>query len=496
MHKFFHILLLIFALTGCSEDKSAPAPETNIPLPAPSLSSCRDCHNFSLDANHAFACKECHQGQNPAQGKDEAHEGMISAPAHPDAMAATCGRCHESIVTKARQALHFTLYNKVNIIRAAFGAKKRVASLTEIPIHPELDSPLALADDLLRRNCLRCHLYFEGDSYPATRHGTGCAACHLSFAHGTLKSHQFLSSPTDKQCLSCHYGNFVGADYFGRFEHDFHWDYRTPYTSAGPPPRDFGVEYHQLVPDIHSSKGLLCIDCHSGHELMAERDTTISCESCHQVDQEKALPQNLRQDTSIILIRKKDGRQLVVPQLSHPAHELYTNKAHCSVCHAQWSFTDQGIHLLRQDAENYDPWAALTVQGNYEVEDQLETNLFSDEEYPLPFMADKISGQNKLGIWLKGYGQRRWEFPIICRDEKDILHVCRPILDLSLSYTDQDENVVFDALKPLQTPIHGLLPYTPHTTGKAGSFFYLRLRDTSRLMKKPYNLTRINRESD
>lgn len=207
--------------------------------------------------------------------------------------------------------------------------------------------------------------------------------------------------------------------------------------------------------------------------------------------QEKKKPplDNLHKNgDSLILSLKKDRRKIQVPQLSHPAHKLHSQNAHCSVCHAQWSFTDQGTHLLRQDTEDYDPWGALTVQGSFEVEDQLETNLYSDEEYPVPFMRDKITSTARLGIWLKGYELRRWEFPLVCRGQDNRLHICRPILDLHLTFVDKNEEVIYDSVTPEKAEPYGLLPYTPHTTGRAGAFYPLRLKENKRLMEKPYNL--------
>ena len=483
-------LLIVIFISACGQDEqNRGAREPQKQTKKKTSYTCRDCHDFTLDKNHNFACPDCHAGKTGVFSKEEAHEGLIAWPAHPDVMAKTCGRCHADRVEKAGHSLHFTLKNKVNIVRRSFGTNQELTSLTEIPVHDTIESPLALADDLLRRRCLRCHLYFSGDPYPETTHATGCAACHLSFQKGRLASHQFSKSPGDEQCLHCHYGNFVGADYHGRFEHDFHWDYRTPYTAQSAPPRPYGLEFHQLSPDIHQTGGLLCIDCHSGPELMTKAKTQISCESCHLAGKEKPPLDNLHKiDDALILNLKKDGRKIQVPQLSHPAHQLHGQKAHCSVCHAQWSFSDQGTHLLRQDAEDYDPWGALTVQGSFEVEDQLETNLYSDEEYPVPFMRDKITSTARLGIWLKGYGQRRWEFPLVCRGQDNRLHICRPILDLHLSFVDKNEKVIYDSVSPEKTKPYGLLPYTPHTTGKAGAFYPLRLKENYRLMKKPYNL--------
>ncbi len=122
------------------------------------------------------------------------------------------------------------------------------------------------------------------------------------------------------------------------------------------------------------------------------------------------------------------------------------------------------------------------------MEDQLETNLYSDEEYPVPFMRDKITSTARLGIWLKGYELRRWEFPLVCRGQDHLLHICRPILDLHLSFVDKNEEVIYDSISPIKIRPYGLLPYTPHTTGKAGAQYPLRVQENKRLMEKPYNL--------
>ena len=469
---FFSISLLsALLLSGCGSDSEQP-PEAAVGSNDTVSSSCRDCHEFKLDKNHALDCTSCHQGLTPAPGREKAHENLAVYPAHPDNLDHTCGKCHVEQVKNCRTSLHFTLKEEVNVVRMAFGGRE-LDSVVDIPAGQPINSPIALVNDLLRRRCLRCHVYYRGDPYPATIHGTGCAACHLTYADGKLTNHQFTRPDSDKPCLHCHYGNYVGSDYHGRYEHDFHWDYRTPYRAEGPSSRPYGVEFHQLSADIHQQKGLLCIDCHSGRELMGASSKRITRKSCHEPGEILAAKQK-KKKSRIFLFRKKDGVKVEVPLLEHPAHKRYKKEIHCMVCHAQWSFNDQGTNLLRQDMEDYDPWGELTVQSCYEVEDELETNLYTDEEYPVPFMRDKITGTARLGIWLKGYEQRRWEPPLLCRDG-EMLSVCRPVLDLHLSYVNDQGEVIFDAISPVNPPANGLRPYVSHTTGKAGAFYQLRI---------------------
>ncbi|OGR01066.1 MAG: hypothetical protein A2505_09865 [Deltaproteobacteria bacterium RIFOXYD12_FULL_55_16] len=409
---------------------------------------------------------------------EQAHAGLIARPAHPEQMRQACGGCHARQVAEAAASPHFTARNEVNAVRAVFGAKASLASLAEIPTHAQIASPLDLVDDLLRRRCLRCHVYSSGDGYSETVRGTGCAACHLAYANGKMSSHAFSRSPADSQCLHCHYGNFVGADYYGRFEHDFNLEYRTPYRAEAQQSRPYGVEFHQLAPDIHQQKGLACIDCHSGAELMGrhggdrEKEKKVTCLTCHGWRKGQPLPlSNLQTEADrLVLTTRLTGKKLVVPRPVHPAHRQYEKKAHCTVCHSQWSFNDQGAHLLRTEQPDDAAWARLAVQGSSEVEAQLNTPAPDG-----PSQRDKITGAPGRGLWLKGYELRRWERPLIGPGPDGRLHIFRPILDLHLSMLGPDKKVIFDNVG-VEPARQRYLPYTPHTVGKAGAFFRERLQ--------------------
>ena len=65
-----------------------------------------------------------------------------------------------------------------------------------------------------------------------------------------------------------------------------------------------------------------------------------------------------------------------------------------------------------------------------------------------------------------------------------ILKVFRPILDLHLSYVNQEEKILFDSITS-SDPGKGLLPYTPHTTGKAGIYYPQRLQENITPMTGP-----------
>lgn len=489
MQSLTLLLSLLVLLVSCSsepektDEKNPAIVSTNALV---TKKGCLACHAKKLDSVHDFDCTECHKGNNNSDNKISAHKGLVSEPAHPSNMMSSCGKCHEKQVRNSSHSLHFTLQNEVNLFRKAFGAIEPLNSLLDIPVTESPNNILSLADDLLRRRCLRCHVYYTGDRYPGIVRGSGCASCHLSFYEGKLVSHTFLKTPGDKQCLQCHYGNHVGADYYGRFEHDMNDEYRTPYTTRNDYFRPFGIEYHTLQPDIHQRQGLVCVDCHSGQQLMGRSKSTFNCASCHdetQLKKKRHKNITINSDGTYSLLSTGDGKQHFVPMMRHPAHKKYESLAGCQVCHASWSFNDQQTHLLRSDLDEYEDFARLTVQGSFEVENVLLNNLDYDSEEIEPSMTDKINGKQQPGLWHKGYVIRRWEDVPIGRDKSGKLQVMRPMLDIYLSWIDEDETVRFDSVAA-KSNNKGMLPYIPHTTGKAGIFYEERIEQFLRLEKE------------
>lgn len=461
-------ILIFFLLPGSSKGSTPPTG-----------GSCVQCHKVKLGANHQLSCTTCHQGNDRETAKVAAHASLIAHPAGPNHMNDSCGRCHSREVAELPKSLHATLKKAVNLVRQAFGATKPLPGLTAIPVQPDPQNVLQLADDMLRRRCLRCHLYSNGDEYPATHHGTGCAACHLDYRDGRLKSHRFNAHPSDQVCLSCHYGNLVGSDYYGRAEHDFDVDYRTPYSAGGPPARPYGIEYHRLVPDIHRQRGLACIDCHGRKELMAPGDSSTrpSCAGCHDAKLlRRRLPARVVRGKSGFSLISASGTRHPLPLMLDPAHDGTGARIDCQVCHGQWSYNDTTTHLLRSDIDDSDQWSRLTVQGSSEVEQLLENNLNPNRDEEPPASTDTITGEKRPGIWYKGYTMRRWGHPLLGRASDGRITVVRPILKLKLSWIDVNDQVRFDS-SASSAPDGGMVPYVPHTTGAAGLFYQQRIRD-------------------
>lgn len=472
MIRLLAFVFAIFLLGGCNKVEEVDA----------EFGTCVSCHARHNDTHHRMRCTTCHKGDDTIATKLESHSKLIAHPAHPNHMQVSCAPCHKEDVRQIADSSHLTLANLTNTFRCAFGAREHLASFTQTPENQEPETALELADDLLRRRCFKCHVFDSGEKYPSTGHGQGCAACHLPYYERKLQSHVF-AAPEDKQCLSCHYGNYVGFDYYGRFEHDFNVEYRTPYTTSEDYFRPYGIEYHQLSSDIHQQKGLLCIDCHGAAELMYG-GAKPSCAGCHDINRLKEkLPLQAEPVNGAYSFTSKSGKTHTIPILSHPAHQRYGDTATCQACHAQWSFRDNGTDFLRMDTDEIDSFSALTVQGSYELERLLENNLdFDLEEFPLS-MTDTLTGDRSPGIWLKGYLTRRWEDIPLGRDEDGKIAVLRPTLDYRLSWIDEDDEVRFDSIEP-NTEVKRLSPYTPHTTGPAGLFYQQRIRKFLRMEKQ------------
>jgi len=483
------LILTLLLLAACGQDNQPTGSQVPAPLATTATAAspggkpvvasqvgCLACHPFAEKIHAGLDCTGCHGGKPEATTKPEAHAGLLATPGDPEHLKSKCGPCHARQTTTIISSRHFTLSGEINPVRRHFGATSDLTSALDIPVAPRPDTPLALADDLLRRRCLGCHVYSRGDDFAATRHGTGCAACHLEYRDGKLVSHRFLAAPGDNQCLACHYGNRVGGDYYGSFEHDLRKDYRTPFQADGNyPDRPYGMEEHRLQPDIHQRSGMICRDCHTG--LHQGAGTTITCAACHFWRSGQPLPTaNLLAEKGQLQIRlRANDRLLPVPPARDPAHARNGKNIDCAVCHAQWGFNDQNIQLLRSDVEDYQAWEDLLVQGSFEAETQLLNSLYGSSEVP-PSMTDKFTGQSRPGLWLKLFALRRWEEPLIGRDPKGRFRVMRPSLDLHLSWVDEAGKTVFDAVAGEGA---GLRPYTPHTIGKAGAFYRQRLADIS-----------------
>ncbi len=388
---------------------------------------------------------------------ESAHKGLVPEPANPYNMKEFCGPCHAKEVKAARNSIHFTLSGEIGRVWNAFFPGSRVPTIRELQAQGGPDTARGLVADLLRRRCLRCHVYYRGDDYLMVRRGTGCAACHMRYNLNGPRDHRFYRRVPDNRCLACHYGNFVGMDYYGGAEKDYDDEYRAPLKHGRHLKRVYGVEWLEMTPDIHRRSGLRCTDCHDSGPCSGRGSLGKSCLFCHlQTDRA------VKMDQSLVGHRPSD-----------------INRVSCAACHALWVYMDRGRFLTRQDSPDLDFWKPLAVQGSSEVE-----RAVLDGWVPAglhgPGMTDKFTGKPCTGLWFEGFYMRRRGPVVLGETDKGRYEVLRPLLELYVSYVDKDEKVIFDNMTPEgmdSNPWVGWMPYHPHTIGHADASRTRKVRE-------------------
>ncbi len=401
-------------------------------------------------------------GDDRSPFSKKAHQGIVKSPSSPHFAKRFCIRCHKEQVEDVQKSTHYTLSGEIEGVWNAFFPGERPPSVQELRAVERPGNKRELVKDLLARRCLMCHVYYQGDDYAGTRRGKGCAACHMPV--GNKIRHTFRK-PSVTNCLSCHYANFTGWDFVGRFEKDYPEDFRAPLRRGQHISRPYGVEWLQMAPDVHHKEaGLTCLDCHKKGLFHVEKEypKVISCRSCHKRLSDRA------------------GHRL-----------MGACRADCQACHALWAPWDEGRSLMRQDSVDPEEWQFLEVEGSSEVEEQIRgaSGLAYIGSFQ-PIMSDKIHGGDFKGLWFQGFEKRRWAPPVLGQNGSGRIAVLRPIKDMSLSYVDETGETLFDNLKPRPqdgwrmvypggdmipsssgaSGVSFSLPFHPHTIGKADIF--------------------------
>ena len=493
-------ILIVFLLIGCSKEEAV------------NYNECLNCHKgIESIKSHDFDCRDCHIKEKVPFLKT--HDLIIRNPSDPIYVNTFCEKCHKEEINNVNNSLHATMAGIINQTRYLWGAQTAAfppvysANSALKPLPEPINSPKApkdLVDDFLRKKCLRCHIGIAGFTKKGLYRASGCAACHVIYNNegrylgsdiaidknkkGYPQYHNFTKKIPNFQCLHCHNSNHVGADYEGLFEHDYHEAYRSPTCPLTPEPSDgrrvptniiYGMDYHHLAKDIHAEKGLLCIDCHSKTDVMGDGKLygyelsvpMIKCSDCHG----GFLKQRPNKSLSNILYKPVPDRQVqesgkfYFPSKNGNLYELKTfskdvishsisnhRKLRCSACHAQWSFQDYGLSVIREDTPNYKKWKRLKLQADPYLE-----NFFKNPERP--FSLDFLDGKTKRGVWFLGWRFRRWEFmPLGIENGK--YAILRPKHQYLVSYINEKGEVILDSKKTNWT----FMPYVPHTISPFG----------------------------
>ena len=350
---------------------------------------------------------------------------MWSNPSDYRVAGETCGQCHDDILSRSRRSLHATSAGIISATRYTWAAqdtkdaifanyevgdddgrvplkKGAVAGLKALPSYDPKspDGPLnSPADDYLREECLRCHLYSYGAERPGDFRSSGCAACHMPYADDGIyrgtdaaitargrgpkpvarpRFHRVTRVIPPEQCIHCHNrGGRTGVSFIGTMESDGYgspWSVR-PGVKGGV--KVHGKYYNHLTPDIHYKKGLYCIDCHTERDCHGdgniyskkEQAVEIECRDCHGTPSEESrlktsrghLLGNLRREGARVILTSVTGNRHVVPQVTQvikngPSQARaamgisgHMQRLECYACHARWAPQCYGCHA-QQDA--------------------------------------------------------------------------------------------------------------------------------------------------
>lgn len=304
--------------------------------------------------------------------------------------------------------------------------------------------------------------------------------------------HKFTVAVPSVQCEHCHNNNGVGQEFEGLFAKPAR-PRDTPKPINAEKPVLYGSEHEFLVPDIHREKGMHCIDCHIGDEMKPEIEpdqlhsaVQIRCSDCHGT-QEK-LPEgflliesdpntkklikranlnpNLKKrirvgDTvlvnssgspmlhvkrvkeSWVLYSKVTGKKHKIPLLKNIkpsiAHQIpkHMQEVECATCHARWTATEWGMHVIRERDFNPEKWQ------DWNLSDPTLQNLLASPEkngmldWPsAKSLPHKIVANNVSEYWWTVFSDSGWSDMVMGKNSRGKYSILKPryqyfITDLS-----------------------------------------------------------------
>ncbi len=457
--------------------------------------SCIGCHtqNTGFSEYHnpnLIGCTSCHLGDPTTTDKDKSHNGMVLIPGNLSDADKTCGKCHINELNKIKHSLMTTNSGLVAVDKFIFGEAD--SPDYHYDIRDIKDSP---ADKHLRDLCANCHLGAEKSEFGQINQlsrGGGCNACHLNYSEEAKNDlEKYLSSNkqqlpkvhpstdifvTNEHCFGCHSrSSRISTNYEGW--HETLLDEKDVINKEGFKVFEDKRVYSYQGEDVHHAKGLLCIDCHSSHEVMGdgkdylheENAVTLSCSDCHFKDKPMTIAYDeLDTESSLVFLHRKykhsDKRMLAVKKDGHPLVNTYVDEndnvfligkkdgklhqinkqgevcsrdnAHkdvsCSACHAQWTPKCIGCHnsFDKNDPNGYDLLDKKMVVGQW-----------------IEYVSEFNSGKPSMGVRIKG-------------DER-IIEPAVPGMILTIDHesfsNDKKDKISFHRL---------YAPNSPHTTAK------------------------------
>jgi hypothetical protein len=286
-------------------------------ITSPDKSTCVSCHGNLEPASKSHpSCVECHGGDNQAEDKDVSHRLMYGPknPSDPIFWDQTCGKCHPYQLKRVRANIMHTNTGMIkNIQKTWEGEDGSLYGTRSENVFSAYGRPLELKDvsqlnnlsgELYRKFCSRCHVGYEDNQKYTASHGSGCSACHFPYNDTatyqgndlTVKDkwpysadHRLDPLPGNDVCMRCHNrSGRMALTYQGLNDGN---NSMVPTRNGFPGPKMIsgGRNVTHIVEDVHFSKGMDCIDCHTSRDVMGDGyayenmylQTEIRCEDCH-----------------------------------------------------------------------------------------------------------------------------------------------------------------------------------------------------------------------
>ncbi len=458
------------------------------------IESCLQCHqNTTGYSNYhdpdLIGCSSCHLGNISASDKTDAHNGMILIPGNLADAEVTCGKCHSEELKKVSNSLMTTNSGLVAVDKFIFGE----ADSPNYHYHIK-DIENSASDKHIRDLCANCHLGAEKPGYGEINQlsrGGGCIACHLNYSNqAKFDLEQYIASGK-KELPKFH----PSTDIFVNNTHCFGCHSRSSRISTNyeglqetlldendiPSENDYSVledkrVYKHMEEDVHNTKGLLCIDCHSSHEVMGDGNlylheedaVSLQCSDCHFKEKPNTIPYDSLDRESLLVFLHRDYEHydkdiIAAKEDGHPLVNTYVDSTGNAFLISK---NDGSLHPLKPQAEEcsrnshqnvscsacHSSWTSRCIGCH---------NQF-DEDEPRAFdLLDKIYVKGQWKEYVAEFSSSQPALGVREHDGKDIIEPAIPGMILTIdkgSFTGKaGEDISFHRL---------YAPNSPHTTTK------------------------------
>ncbi len=335
---------------------------------------CLACHKEKVPEKvherKILGCSSCHLGNPYTLNFKDAHKGIVKNPGDLRVVDFTCGKpeCHADKIKRVKNSLMATNHGIIERLLEVFGEKELLIKYPNLKVRDlykrenqykkEFKESLGLS--YYRKLCGSCHLWIKKGSLPyfLSERGGGCSACHVvenKDHQKNKKMHPRLTKKIPiKNCARCHSrSGRIGFTYQGLYENE--------QGGIGDVQWVDGRYLVKIQPDIHFSKGLLCIDCHTEEEVMGDGKfykslysaLEITCENCHygnKFTKKGRILKNLKNiNGKLYLKRKIDDKEIEIKPLAKFCKDKNHKRLSCSACHSHYMLDCYGCHII------YDP---------------------------------------------------------------------------------------------------------------------------------------------